>query len=193
MKGKGRILKIIRREIERLPENYIVLFVTDAKRYIETNLCILRVFVNEKGYYGIYVTVNRPYSTLFQFLKDKKIKVERIFFIDCITKLTGEKVKLTKNCLYLSSPQNLTELGIALSQATSAMGKQKNRFLFLDSLSTMAIYNSLQTLARFSHFLTTKIRVCKLKAGIIISLEKEVDKKLLSVMEELCDKVVEVK
>jgi len=192
-KKESKITDQIRKEVKGLPDNYIILFVTDSEKYIETNMAILKIFLNEKKYSGIYITVNRPYITLVEFLKKNQIKLDNIFFIDCITKTGGGRPEITEDCLYLTSPHNLTELGIALTQAMDAMKGKPGKFLFLDSLSMMAIYNSFTTLAQFSHFLTTRIRLSKLKAGILISLEKEVDEKLLLILKELCDKVVEVR
>ena len=192
-KRSDRILRKIRKEIKNLPENFIILFVTTAKNYMKVNLSILRVFVNEKKFYGIYVTINRPYNSLVKLLKKEGININRMFFIDCISETVGGKMEMRENCLFLASPKNLTELGIALTEATSGIGGKANRFLFLDSLSTMAIYNSFTTLTQFAHFLTARIRLHGLKAGILISLERSVDKKLLLTISQLCDRVVEVR
>lgn len=186
-------IKGIRQAINSLPPNYIALFVTRKKTYAKTNMDILKILVDEKKLAGIYVTINRPYKNLVGVLKKNGIRTDNLFFIDCITKTGGGRPEMTENCLYIASPQSLTELGVALTQATEAMGRKENKFLFLDSLSVMSIYNELATVAQFSHFLTAWLRLQQLKGGILISMEKEIDEKLLLILTELCDRVIEVR
>jgi hypothetical protein len=193
-------LNSLRQYIKNLKGNKIILFLTPARKYAETNLNIIKMIINENKFSGIYITVNKPYNTLVKLLKDNGIDTDKIFFIDCISRTVSlpkglnmpeEKIKEADNCLYIASPSRLTELGIALSQALSAMKTYEDKFLFLDSLSTLLIYNELPTIARFVHFLATRLRLFGL-VGIIMSMEKEIDEKLILTLIELCDNVVEV-
>ena len=72
-----------------------------------------------------------------------------------------------------------------MDQAVRAIPGEK-KFLFFDSLSTLLIYNKPITVAKFIHFLSGKMRMWRVK-GIIISLEKESDKELLSELSQFCD------
>ena len=165
------------------------MFVVNAKKYTEVNIELLKILINESKMFGIYVTINKPYVSIKKILEKNNIDTERIFFIDCITKTSGGNPEITENCLYIASPKNLTELGVALSQAMSAMKSKENKFLFLDSLSTLLIYNTAGTVAQFSHFLATKLRLFGLK-GIFISIEKEMDEKMLLTLMKFCDEVI---
>ncbi len=71
------------------------------------------------------------------------------------------------------------------------MKKRENKFLFLDSLSTLLMYNKPEIVAQFAHFLVTRLRRVGL-IGIIISIEKQIDEKLLYLLVEICDKIWEV-
>lgn len=184
-------IKELRKKLKSLKPHYIVLFITDPKEYHETNKMILKLLVNHERMSGIYITVNKPFSTLYQELKNDGINVDNIFFIDCITKTAGGKPNITENCLFMTSPRNLTELAIALTQAINSMRGSGDRFLFLDSLSTLLIYNTSDTIAQFSHFLVTRIRLCGLK-GIFISVKRDVDEKLLATLSEFVDEVIYV-
>lgn len=190
----------IRRYIKKLPPNKIVLFCVGARKYVKTNMDILKIVISEKKFSGIYIAANRPASTLIEDFGKNGINTENVFFIDCITKMVPapqgirvlykEKID-TKNTLYITSPANLTEMGIVLSQAFSIMENYNKKFLFLDSLSTLLIYNDVPTISKFIHFLTTRLRLFGL-VGIIMSMEKEIDSKLYLTLSELCDYVVEV-
>jgi len=184
-------LKELKKELENLPFQAVVMFVTDVKGYFKDSVNILKILINNLKLDGIYITINKPYQNLIESLNESKIDTKKLFFIDCITKTVGGKPEITENCLFIASPQNLTELGVALTQAMEAMKGKPNKFLLLDSLSTLLVYNSAGTVAKFSHFLTTRIRLSKLK-GVFIIVEKEMEEKLLLTLSEFCDKVIKL-
>lgn len=181
---------LLKRELQSLPQHYIVMLVTDSSQYQDANLASLRYLLELEDAAGIYVTFNRPYENLTLNLANEKIDLERLYFLDLITNTTGKRGERTENCIFLPSPKNLTELSIALTQLIERM-EQKNRFIFMDSLSTMLIYNSAGTVAQFTHFLVSKMRLWKV-GMILVSLEKETDQKLIQDLSQFCDKVVTI-
>jgi len=180
------------KELSKISDKEIVLILCDEKKYLETNLRILHILTNKFKEKGIYVTINRPYESLIELLKKKKINIKSLFFIDAITPTVAGKTEDTSNCLFIDSPQNLTELSIALSEAFTGMKQKEDRFIFFDSLSTLLIYNEAKSVERFAHFLTGKMRKWKIK-GVLISLQKNIDENLISQVSHFCDKVIEVK
>lgn len=172
----------------KIPDGQVVLVITKAEEYTKKNIEMLSLLLNELNYPGIYITISRPYSNLKDFLKSKGVKTEKLFFIDAVSRNLGSDVKRTEDCIFLEHPADLTSIGVALDQILSLLGDSKP-FIFLDSLSTLLIYNSAGSLTKFSHFLSGRIRMLKLK-GIIISLEKEVSPELLSTIIVLCDEVI---
>ncbi len=177
------------KEIQDLPEGSICLIITTAKAIMKTNLDVLKVFISQ-GLFGLYVTINQPYITLQNLFNREGIDLNKLFFIDCITQTAGGRAERTSNCLFINSPSSLTELGIALTQAIQAMPAGK-KFIFLDALSTLLIYNEAGTIAKFSHFLINKIKLLGL-TGVVMSVEKEMDEKLLTQIEQFCDKVIDL-
>lgn len=181
-------------KLENLPKNFIVLVTVDSKNYAKVNMETLRYLCNEKELHGIYITVNKPYDTIVKILQDNKINPKNLYFIDCITDMTAGKgikeSKKTDRVLYMDSPQNLTDLAVAISEAISNI-KDEEKFLFMDSLSTFLIYNTVGTMAKFTHFMTGKMRLWGLR-GILMSLEKEMDPTFISHISQFCDEVVSV-
>ena len=187
--------------IKNLPANKIILFLVDPKKYMKRNLSILKFLVNQNTFSGIYITVNRPFDTLIKIMKEDGIDTEKIFFIDCITKMapassgfsltSKSKLEKTKNCIFIPSPSRLTEIGLALSEALTGVENPQSKFLYLDSLSTLLIYNDVDTIVKFVHFLTTRIRLYNI-VGIIMCVEKRMDERLFNILSEICDIIVEV-
>jgi hypothetical protein len=194
-------LKDLDKFLKNMPLNKVVLFLVDPKKYMDINLQIIKIAIKNNKFSGIYITINRPFSTLVNIMEKHDIDTDKIFFIDCITKMVpspkgisltqGKKFEKKENCIFIPSPSRLTEIGLALSEALSGMKNPSNKFLYLDSLSTLSIYNDLSTIAKFVHFLTTRIRLFGV-VGLIMCVEKKMDDKLFNILSEVCDMTIEV-
>ena len=174
------------REMFDKDKDDVVLIVVPAARYAQVNQDILSYLCNEMNYMCIYATVNMPYKVIAKTLSSKKINTDNIFFVDAVS---GVSVKNdAKNCIFINSPQSLTEISIAMSQAVNGI-KERQKFVFLDSITTLMMYNSHTSVARFAHFLASKIREWNIK-GFMITMQKETDEQFISELTQFCDKVV---
>ena len=182
------MLQKLQKELDELPDNFIVSIVMPSLNYKDVNLHMLEYFVNKKQHSGVYVSVNKPFEHLLQTLESKNIDHTNLFFIDCITKKLGGEPSKRNNVKFLESPQNLTDLGIALHEFTTETGEKK-KFVYIDSLSTLCIHNNMETMQKFIHYLTGKIRLWGIN-GIMLSLHEDMDKKLLSELSQFCDKII---
>ena len=165
-------------------EEYVALAVVDANKYQKENIRIIRKLTQE-GTPGVYVTLNIPFNTLKTRLKREKVDLDEIIFIDAVTETAGGKIEKTDDCLFINSPQSLSDISIAMDQAIMAI-ESKEKFLFFDSLSTLLLYNDVGVVAQFVHFLSSKMRVWRVK-GIIISLRRNDDKELINELKSFCD------
>jgi archaellum biogenesis ATPase FlaH len=182
----------IEKKLNELPTEFIALIVSTSDIYSIAQDIALRVLVKNKNMSGTYVTFNRPYSTLKKAVEDQGLNLSKMFFIDLITESAGGKAEKSTGdrCFYVSSPKNLTELSILIEQAMLRLPKEK-RFVFIDSISTMLIYNDADTVLRFIHSLTGKMRLLGI-TGIIFLLEKESDEKFLAQVAQFCDRVINI-
>ena len=169
----------------QLPEKGIVLIVSRSDKYHETNKKIIKMLVNGEKKNCIYISLNRPSYILLEEFKEIGIDIPKILVIDCVTRLAGEDVERAGNVIFVESPQSLTEMGSILEGAVKGL-PAKGSFLFLDSVTTMLLYNAAKSVAIFVHFLTIKIRYYKM-AGVIVSLEEEETKQILSQISQFCD------
>ena len=170
--------------------DYVALATVDAARYQETNLNIIKYLVDNENTPGVYVTLNKPFEVLKKMFEDRKIDANMVIFIDAVTKTAGGNIKKTKSCLYIGSPENLSDISMAMDQAVTAVpGNEK--FLFFDSLNTLLIYNKAVTVAKFIHFLSGKMRIWKVK-GIIITFEEGSNKELIDQLRQFCDVIMEL-
>jgi len=179
---------LLKREIKNLKE-YLVLITVDAKNYQKTNIDVIRFLIKEEKTPGVYVTLNKPYNIIERELKNSSIDPRLIMFIDGATQTAGKKNKRIKNCLFIGSPEKLSDISVAMDQAVKALPTEK--FVFFDSINTLTIFNSLSTVARFVHYLAGRMREWKIK-GIVISLEKEADGSLLGELTQLSDSRIDI-
>lgn len=167
----------------------MTLLVLDAATYTEAITQILRVLCNDQKQPGIYVTVNRPYDILHSELLRKGIDDSRLIVVDAVTRIVDRAAVAAGNCVFLDSPQNLTDISIALTEAARRL--PEGSFLFLDSLSTLLVYNDSQNVSQFAHFLTLKMRQLRL-GGVLLALRKHTDEKVITELAQYCDNVIDL-
>ncbi|MBL7100560.1 MAG: hypothetical protein ISS23_01255 [Nanoarchaeota archaeon] len=179
--------KTLQAELKNLPENFVVMAIVPFKHFEEFNLHLLSFLVKKYNARGSYITINRPYKSMVQLLKKQNINVRNLFFIDCITKELRER-KNVENCYFVGSPSNLTEIAIALDPVFK---ENKQKFIFLDSLDTLTVYNSVESVIKFAHFLTGKVRLHDI-SGVLLAVHENSDKRLVTELAQFCDKVIDL-
>jgi len=185
---KSKVDETLKKDLKGLGE-YVALATVNAKDYQKTNIEIIRHLTGTDNIPGVYVTLNKPFKTMQKLLKEEKIDTGMIIFIDAVSKAGGE-IKKTKDCLFIGSPENLSDIAVAMDQAVMAIQSNK-KFLFFDSLNTLLLYNKATTVAKFIHFLAGKMRTWKVK-GIIVSLHKDKDKELIEELSQFCDVIMSI-
>lgn len=95
---------------------------------------------------GIYVSLNKTQKSTENILKKAGVNTDKLFFIDCVTE---EK---TKDDVLHISPDQLDLLSTAIGSFIKDIKGQK--FLVIDALSTLLIYNSENDVAKFAKEVT---------------------------------------
>ena len=168
-------------------KDYLLFLVVDSKSYQKTSIDVTKYLVSEQNIPGVYVTLNKPYDVVKRDLASNNIDTRLIIFIDVVTITESKRAE---NCLFIGSPEKLSDMSVAIDQAIKAI-PTSNKFLIFDSLNTLGIFNKPATLARFVHFLAAKIREWKVK-GVILTLGQETDPAVIDELEQFSDATVEV-
>ena len=177
--------KGISEELEGL-ENPVVLALIDPVQYHEAVIELLSYFTKSNRY-GIYVSLNKPYSNLLKSFDKAGIPTHSIFFVDGITNVPSIEETDSHTCL--GSGVDLSNLCIAISKAVGRSAD--DRFLFLDSLTTLLIYNEPRAVAKFAHLLTEKMRRWN-SAGSLLAIDTNSEREVVSQLAPFCDKVVKL-
>lgn len=174
---------------DNLGDNYAVIILETGIDKETDNIEVVKKLMGKKTN-CLFVTVNEPYNKVVKLMKKSNVDTSRVLFIDCITKTGGGNITESPNCIYLDSPSNLTELSISISEALESMGE--NKFLFVDALSTLIIYNKPQSFAKFAHFAMTKAKTSE-TLGIFVMVDGEIEKNVFTQVEQFSDKIIDLK
>lgn len=174
-----------------LEDHDVILITAPSEELEEINTNIIEYVSGMENSRTVYVTVSKPYSTITNIFDKKGIDMENIFFIDGITKTaSGVSEEDVSNCVFLN-PKALTDISIALSQAIEGIDEEKERFLFVDSLGTLMMYNDDKAVGKFAHSLINKVREWGIKS-VMLTLEEEAEEEVMSQVKQFCDKTISV-
>lgn len=178
------IKKILQKELKGFHSSgQVVSIVAGPDEYKEVVKEILIITTKMKSK-GIYVTLNKANALLKKDLEKEKIDHSKLYFIDG----SGNKGAESENVFYVQGPKALTEISLA---TMAAIDTGKFDFLFLDSLSTLLIYNDLKTTEKFAHFIMNKLKGFNM-ITLIIALNEENSKHLVSVVAQFSDKLIRI-
>ena len=169
---------------EDISKNSIVLLVTSKTKYRDS----FNVIYGEIAKFGSigYITINKPYSAVIHDLESRNIDKAKFFFVDAITSTVQAPPK-DDSCIFVASPNALTDLGLAFS---SLIGEKNRELVFFDTISTLVVYQDISSVTKFTHNMITKARVTGKKV-VFMSL-KEDSETLIKDLNMFMDAVIEV-
>jgi KaiC/GvpD/RAD55 family RecA-like ATPase len=117
-----------------------------------------------------------------------------IGIVDCVTKHQGRSARDTDVVRYASSPEDMTGIGIKLSEFVEEFSVDRNldnTRVMVDSLTTLLMYSDVQTVFRFMHVITSRIENAD-ALGVHVIESTAHDAETLNTLKQLFDGVVEV-
>lgn len=102
---------------------------------------IVRAIASLQNTPGIYVSLNKTQKSAELMLNQNKCRTDKLFFIDC---MTSEK---TRDDVLHISPSQLDMLATAIEAFITEIKGEK--YLVIDAISTLLIYNNENRVAQF--------------------------------------------
>jgi KaiC/GvpD/RAD55 family RecA-like ATPase len=144
----------------------------------------------------INVSTSQSAIYILEWFKENKLDLplDRIGIIDCVTKHSGGAVVENENIKMASSPADLTEIGVKISQFFDEFlikkKFQKTQF-YMNSLSTILMYANSQTIFRFLHIFTGRIKSTG-SLGIYLIDKGIHDERTLTILKKLFDGIIDI-
>ena len=145
----------------------------------------------------ISVTTRESATHILEWFKENKLMLPlaRIGIVDCVTKTLGGAAVENENIKIASSPVDLTGIGVKISQFFEDFFMKKNIHmtqLHINSLSTILMYSNIQTVFRFIHVFTGRIKAAG-ALGIYVIESGMHDEQAIATLKQLFDGMIEIK
>ena len=114
----------------------------------------------ESGERAIAVTATAEADAVRRDVRDRtEAPGSALSVIDCVTCDRGASVNDTDRVTYVASPADLTQIGVALSEALEGFEREdvERARVTLHSVSTLLAYADLETVFRFLHVFTRRV------------------------------------
>jgi len=172
-------------------DNAVVLISSKSENHARVVTATLDTLINKRGMGGVYISVSRPSDAIIATMQSAGIASDDIQFIDCISQMTGKiRPERQENIVYVENPSSLEEVSMYLDKVMAKVDN-KRRFIIMDSLSSLLIYNNEKSVKEFAHFIINRIRLEK-TTGVILSIEKKEAEELVKTLAPMCDAEIRI-
>jgi KaiC/GvpD/RAD55 family RecA-like ATPase len=184
------ITELLKDHFSRLNHGWVALLQVPVEKTMQINIEALKT-LQALGYEGVYITLSKDYVELSKIFREQGIDMGRLAFIDGVSQMYGIGAVDSPNVKYISGPISLDGIVAAITDIIPAM-KSKKKFVFLDSITTVLLYNSLERTLMFSEFLTTSLKRLAV-AGVMVSVSKGfANDNLIKALTKMSNEVIKI-
>lgn len=151
-KISNNILKnSIEEVIQKNQNGAIVVLKLPTNNYFTINAKSIKYLI-DSDFKGIYISFCRPYDNLKGLLKSNNIDTKKIIIMDYATSCISKDDDSTV-CIDISHHLNVDTLFDKIKDTLNKIDTQ-NKFIFIDSITTFALYKNPSEIIRFSDYLS---------------------------------------
>ena len=154
--ARRELNRIINKDIEQVNNGSVILLKIPADEYLNSNIESVKFFL-ENGFEGVYFSFQRPFKNLSSFFEQQGVNMNKLFVIDGATAFCRETGENNPRCVQISKNFKIEDM---IKKVCSSLSKieSKKRFVFVDSLTTMALYEPRSETMRFPEYLISQAR-----------------------------------
>jgi len=178
-------------QFNMMPDYSITSLAIDTDKYFEaiTNTIFHTTEQREMG--GTYITITRPARAIMNKLLAQKIRIVDMYFIDCISYTAGGQTVPSRQVVNLESPNMLETILLKVDWAFRQIASP-HKFVFLDSVNALAIYNRNNILKEFLHVFINRLRARDIFA-VMLSVGRAIPADLEEMLQLTCDETVDLR
>lgn len=123
--------------------------------------------LQRQGARVLLLSADRPYRHWAQAAANEGVDASRLFVLDVVSLMQGATDGArAENAQFLASPTMLEMMAMRLEQAAHRHGAGSH--ILVDSLSTLALYNGLEPVQEFAHYLANRLRSLGVPGDFIV-------------------------
>ncbi|MCX6695943.1 MAG: hypothetical protein NTU61_06575, partial [Candidatus Altiarchaeota archaeon] len=189
--ANDRVYQRLLSGIKRLKNNMMLIITSPSKDHMTAVSSMLKILIRDREMGGVYISISRPHEYIVNAMSMENIESDDVYFVDCISKLGGRMdSKDGENTVFVENPSSLEEVSMYLDRLLPKV-KSANKFVFLDSIDSLLIYNNEKYVKEFTHYLINKVRLSGI-AGIVFSIEKKEAEDLIKTLLPMCDSQIKL-
>ena len=135
----------------------------------------------------VYITINKTFPSLKELFESNGVDISGFVFIDAITKTIKNTPDFTDGCYFVSSPEALTEMAIAITKVL----RHGFDYVVFDSLSNLLTYKDKNSVIRFFSSIIAKVKSNNAK-GIFYVLDVGEQDIIIKETATFVDKVIKL-
>jgi KaiC/GvpD/RAD55 family RecA-like ATPase len=136
--------------IERHMQGGVIMLQLPAEEHFESSAVSVRE-LTKRSFEGVYVSFRWPYKNISSMLEQKGADLRKILFVDAAP---GDDAG---RCVHISGSIGVDELIRAINTSLPRI-KSAKKFIFIDSMSAIALRNPLSETMRFFEFLSRTVK-----------------------------------
>ena len=121
----------------------------------------------------------------------------QLVIVDCVSKAACEKLGSAASpringvgVSYVSSPSDLSEIARKVSDAITTAKPGGEKWLIIDSLTALAMYNSSGGILRFMQFLFKKLRMLNFDGVVVVVRDGDSESNMMSELRRYCSSII---
>ena len=148
--------RVLNERLKILEKDSVVVIETPAENYLEANISSIKTMI-DNGYKGIYLSFQRPFNNIYNFLERENIDVDSLYIVDCATGFSKSNQEKNPRCISINPDTKVDEMVYIIVNSLKKLGMSK-RFVFIDSLTTFSIHETFTEILRFPELLINTIK-----------------------------------
>ena len=162
-----------------------------------------RITCPQSGEWTVAITTDERVAVVADVFKGAGVNMSHIGFIDAVTKTSVPTLQDTAKVKFVTSPRDLTNMGIKFFRMVEYMWKEGVMAdppgpmpppvrLCINSVSTLLLYARLEVTFKFLHVITNRVKKIE-GIGVYVLNSESFDEKIIATIKQLMNIVIEVR
>ncbi len=140
-----QLMRSLMNSIGDVIEGGVVLIDAPSTQFVRINLVLLKGLIEDNGRSGIFISVDRPHQYMVHLMRMHQISLDKIAFIDVISRFSGDKKNEQASVGFVDGPFHIDSLPKAMENwsvvETGSIHLSDCGFAMIDNIAALQVYN----------------------------------------------------